>query len=51
MGIFFLNCPGGPVVLRENGGLRQGEVDQVSEAIEAELDRCRAEWRRIHGRF
>ncbi|HEY5410378.1 MAG TPA: DUF4160 domain-containing protein [Caulobacteraceae bacterium] len=47
--VFDLNCPEGPVELRENYGFRSGQI----AAIEAELNGqvavvCR-EWSAIHG--
>jgi Domain of unknown function (DUF4160) len=49
--IFFLNCPHGPVRLRENGGFTKARINALAKAIEAELQRCCAEWERIHGNF
>jgi hypothetical protein len=49
--IFYLNCPDGPVVLRENGGFRLAELRVCAAAIELMLKRCCAVWRRIHGDF
>jgi hypothetical protein len=46
--LFNLQCPNGPVALRENYGFSRTEAARIREALdEAVLMLCR-EWRRIH---
>ncbi|MEX0853831.1 MAG: DUF4160 domain-containing protein [Bauldia sp.] len=47
--VFDLNCPGGPLALRENFGFAHRQTSRIASRLAAELaDLCR-EWRRIHG--
>lgn len=47
--VFNLNCPGGPVELRENYGSPGRELRTIREALAANLKHlCRA-WEHIHG--
>ena len=47
--IFNLNCPSGPVALRENYGFWRQVIAKVRKRLDdAVLTLCR-EWRRIHG--
>jgi hypothetical protein len=49
--VFELNCPDGPVVLRENHGFARHELGRFKIAIESQLaDLCRR-WRIIHGAY
>lgn len=49
--IFFLNCPDGPVELREQSGYRKAQIDDFAAEIEAALFECCQKWRSIHGDF
>jgi hypothetical protein len=47
--VFDLNCPSGPVALRENYGFSRREVKQHSSVLSDYLvELCRA-WEQIHG--
>ncbi len=47
--VFNLNCPAGPVELRENYGFPRRELSYVVDVLSADLeDLCRA-WEYIHG--
>ena len=47
--LFNLNCPAGPVVLRENYGFSRRDVTGIGNALEKAVAMLCAEWRRIHG--
>ena len=47
--VFNLNCPPGPVDLRENYGFPSRELNHILDVLTANLkDLCRA-WEHIHG--
>ena len=47
--VFSLNCPAGPVELRENYGFPGRELRHIPDVLTANLeDLCRA-WEHIHG--
>jgi hypothetical protein len=47
--VFNLNCPAGPVELRENYGFPSRELNRILDVLTANLeDLCRA-WEHIHG--
>jgi DNA-binding MarR family transcriptional regulator len=47
--VFNLNCPAGPVQLRENYGFSRREIRQIVAVLMDRLvESCRA-WERIHG--
>jgi hypothetical protein len=47
--VFDLNCPGGPVDLRENYGFSRREIKRITGVLTKRLvELCRA-WERIHG--
>lgn len=47
--VFYLNCPDGPVELRENYGFRSREFGHIGDLLTAKLvEVCRA-WEHIHG--
>lgn len=47
--VFNLNCPAGPVRLRENYGFSRPETARIEKTLEKHLaSLCRA-WERIHG--
>jgi hypothetical protein len=47
--VFVLNCPGGPVSLRENFGFAGPALRSMAAALNAELGRLRKAWETIHG--
>jgi hypothetical protein len=47
--VFNLNCPKGPVELRENYGFSWREVNRLAKAIQAHVEVMCATWRAIHG--
>lgn len=47
--LFNLNCPRGPVVLRENYGFSRRAVSEIRKALDKAVAMLCAEWRRIHG--
>jgi hypothetical protein len=49
--IFNLNCPAGPLDLRESFGFRLGEINDLGDALLHILGLACAEWRRIHGDY
>jgi hypothetical protein len=48
-GVFNLNCPAGPVELRENYGFPSREISRILDALTANLDDLCGAWERIHG--
>jgi hypothetical protein len=47
--MFNLNCPAGPVTLRENYGFSRRAVARIREALDEVVMMLCDEWRRIHG--
>jgi hypothetical protein len=47
--VFRLNCPSGPVELRENYRFSIREIGRVRTILAGELALLCAEWERIHG--
>jgi len=47
--IFNLNCPAGPVTLRENYGFSRRAITRIRKALDDAAPRLCHEWRRIHG--
>jgi hypothetical protein len=47
--IFELNCPEGPVTLRESYGLRAQDLRPLIKAMDPQLFLLCGEWERIHG--
>jgi hypothetical protein len=47
--VFNLNCPAGPLELRENYGFSTGQIGRMAAVLVDHLDvLCRA-WEQIHG--
>lgn len=46
--VFQLNCPGGPLELRENYGFSAGKLSKIKEALKPSILNLCAAWRRIH---
>ena len=47
--IFNLNCPDGPVLLRENYGFSRRAFARIRVALNETVPMLCEEWRRIHG--
>jgi hypothetical protein len=47
--VFNLNCPAGPVELRENYGFSPREVTKISRALTDHRPELCAAWENIHG--
>jgi len=47
--MFNLNCPAGPVALRENYGFSRRAIARIREALDDAVVILCDEWRRIHG--
>jgi hypothetical protein len=47
--IFNLNCPAGPVNVRENYGFSRRETVRIRKALTSHLEELCAAWRSIHG--
>jgi len=47
--VFKLNCPAGPVDLRENLGFHRAELNRIATVLTQRLPSACTEWSRIHG--
>ncbi len=47
--VFKLNCPDGPVDLRENLGFQRAELNRIATALVQRLGTACTEWSRLHG--
>jgi hypothetical protein len=47
--VFTLNCPQGPVELRENYGFSFPTVNKLAKLIQVHVEAACAAWRAIHG--
>jgi hypothetical protein len=47
--VFTLNCPQGPVTLRENYGFSRSEIARIRSALDDNIAMLCEEWRVIHG--
>lgn len=47
--VFELNCPAGPVVVRENYGFAARDLTRIQAALERNLTALCGAWERIHG--
>lgn len=47
--VFDLNCPEGPVVLRENYGFSRMQITRIRKALATNLNILCTRWREIHG--
>ncbi|WP_415926930.1 DUF4160 domain-containing protein [Methylobacterium sp. 4-46] len=47
--VFNLNCPDGPVKIRENHGFALQRAAALARELEANLTHLCEEWRKIHG--
>jgi len=49
--VFNLNCPAGPVELRENFGFSHPALNKLAGQLEDNRDALCAEWRNLHGNY
>ena len=47
--VFHLNCPNGPVQLRENFGFRSGQIAAIEVELNGRVEALSVGWRVIHG--
>ncbi len=47
--VFNLNCPTGPIELRENYGFSWSEVNNLARLLQTHIQALCAQWREIHG--
>jgi len=47
--VFELNCPNGPIELRENYGFSRRELAQIAETLLVNVNLLCKAWERIHG--
>jgi hypothetical protein len=47
--LFHLNCPNGPVELRENYGFRRHDIAEIENTLTASLQQLCQTWEVIHG--
>jgi hypothetical protein len=48
--VFNLNCPAGPVMLRENYGFSRRAIVRIRKALNEAAETLCHEWRKIHGK-
>ena len=46
--VFNLNCPSGPVTLRENYGVSDKDLARIEDALNDSLDILYRKWKEIH---
>jgi hypothetical protein len=46
-----LNCPDGPVELRENYGFSLSALNRIAKFLQAEINTACDQWGHIHGHF
>jgi hypothetical protein len=49
--VFNLNCPAGPIELRENFGFSWPDVNRLAKLLQTHLQPLCAAWRMIHGNY
>lgn len=47
--VFYLNCPAGPVTLRENMGFTRSEIARIEDALNPAVPYLCKRWEEIHG--
>lgn len=47
--VFNLNCPDGPIDLRENYGFSRREITQIEKVLTGHLAELCRQWENIHG--
>jgi hypothetical protein len=48
---FNLNCPDGPLALRESFGFRLSDLNRIAEALAEAVGALCEQWRMIHGDY
>ena len=49
--VFDLNCPSGPIEVRENYGFSSAQVRKIKAALAVDLARLCAKWTTMHGTY
>jgi hypothetical protein len=49
--IFYLNCPIGPVSLRENNGFTHRQLNRVADALNRHMAELCTAWKDVHGYY
>jgi len=49
--MFNLNCPAGPVILRENYGFSLPEITRIEDELLNHLEGLCGAWERVHGEY
>jgi hypothetical protein len=49
--VFNLNCPRGPIELRENFRFSRPEVNRVARLLQTHVHRLCAAWKAVHGNY
>lgn len=47
--VFFLNCPAGPVTIRENNGFKASQLAAIERELDPIVRRLCTAWESIHG--
>ena len=47
--VWNLNCPSGPVSLRENHGFSQADLSRIEDALNPEVEYLCGRWWELHG--
>jgi len=47
--VYELNCPWGPVELRENYGFGRVELGRITQKLNTHLDELCRQWEKLHG--
>jgi hypothetical protein len=47
--VFILNCPSGPIELRDNFGFSWTDANRLAKSLESHVQPLCAAWRTIHG--
>jgi Domain of unknown function (DUF4160) len=49
--VFILNCPNGPIELRDNFGFSLPEVNRFAKSLQLQVQALCAAWRTSHGNY
>ncbi|TAN07828.1 MAG: DUF4160 domain-containing protein [Rhodanobacteraceae bacterium] len=49
--VFVLNCPAGPLDLRESYGFKLADVNQIQDVLGSVLATLCNEWNKLHGNY
>lgn len=47
--VFTLNCPAGPIELRDNYGFARSDVNRIADGLTNALAKLCNEWSKLHG--